>query len=259
MLRPPWLVNGEGNRFMRMRKTLLMSAVTFGAILTCPLVNADPAATPTTPIRHVVVIVGENRTFDHLFATYEPVKGQTVKNLLSEGIVNQDGSPGLHSSAAQQSQADNGDKYSIAPTRTAPYALLPQPNTTFAFGRPLGVADERFPANLPNGPFPLSRYTAYQNSFTGDPAHRFFQMWQQYDEGRNDLFVWASVTAGAGSDGKPPPEPLNDQSTHQGGISMGFYNMSMGDVPVFKFIADHYAMSDNFHQGIMGGTGAGFI
>ena len=37
---------------------------------------------------------------------------------------------------------------------------------------------------------------------------------------------------------------------------MGFYNMDRGDAPVFKFIADHYAMSDNFHQGIMGGTGA---
>ena len=40
---------------------------------------------------------------------------------------------------------------------------------------------------------------------------------------------------------------------------MGFYNMSQGDAPVFKFIADHYAISDNFHQGIMGGTGASFI
>jgi phospholipase C len=40
---------------------------------------------------------------------------------------------------------------------------------------------------------------------------------------------------------------------------MGFFNMNRGDAPVFKFIADHYAMSDNFHQGIMGGTGASFI
>ena len=27
----------------------------------------------TTPIKHVIVIIGENRTFDHLFATYQPV------------------------------------------------------------------------------------------------------------------------------------------------------------------------------------------
>ena len=40
---------------------------------------------------------------------------------------------------------------------------------------------------------------------------------------------------------------------------MGFYNMTQGDVPVFKFIADNYALGDNYHQGIMGGTGADFI
>ncbi|MHC5862021.1 alkaline phosphatase family protein, partial [Nostoc sp.] len=36
-----------------------------------------------TPIKHVIVIVGENRTFDHLFGTYQPRWGQTVSNLLS--------------------------------------------------------------------------------------------------------------------------------------------------------------------------------
>ena len=84
-------------------------------------------------------------------------------------------------------------------------------------------------------------------------------MWQQFDQGRNDLFVWTAITAGTGSNGKPAPSPFTDQSTHQGSIAMGFYNMAQGDAPVFKFIADHYAMSDNFHQGIMGGTGASFI
>jgi len=33
------------------------------------------------------VIIGENRTFDHLFATYQPKPGETVNNLLSEGII----------------------------------------------------------------------------------------------------------------------------------------------------------------------------
>lgn len=41
----------------------------------------------TTPINHVIVIIGENRSFDHVFATYVPVQGQAVRNLLSEGIV----------------------------------------------------------------------------------------------------------------------------------------------------------------------------
>ena len=51
-------------------------------------------ANTATPIKHVIVIVGENRSFDHLFATYEPKPGESVNNLLSEGIVNADGTPG---------------------------------------------------------------------------------------------------------------------------------------------------------------------
>jgi len=42
----------------------------------------------TTPIKHVIVIIGENRTFDHLFATYQPVnKDETVLNLLSHALL----------------------------------------------------------------------------------------------------------------------------------------------------------------------------
>ncbi len=40
---------------------------------------------------------------------------------------------------------------------------------------------------------------------------------------------------------------------------MGFYNVLQGDVPYFKALADTYAMSDNFHQSIQGGTGANHI
>ena len=40
-----------------------------------------------SPIKHVIVIIGENRSFDHVFATYVPQHGQSVWNLLSEGIV----------------------------------------------------------------------------------------------------------------------------------------------------------------------------
>ena len=41
----------------------------------------------TSPIKHVIVIIGENRSFDHVFATYVPQKGQSVDNLLSKGII----------------------------------------------------------------------------------------------------------------------------------------------------------------------------
>src|SRR5689334_17669739 len=48
-----------------------------------------------SPIKHVIIIVGENRSFDHIYATYRAKRhDEHVRNLLSEGIVNADGTPG---------------------------------------------------------------------------------------------------------------------------------------------------------------------
>ena len=48
----------------------------------------------TTPIKHVVVIIGENHTFDNVYATYQPPNRQHVWNLLSKGLVTRPGDPG---------------------------------------------------------------------------------------------------------------------------------------------------------------------
>jgi phospholipase C len=74
----------------------------------------------TTPIKHVIIIVGENRTFDHLFATYVPPSG-TVLNMLSQGIINANGSPGPNAALAAQNSAVDTTVYNIAPGGKAPY------------------------------------------------------------------------------------------------------------------------------------------
>ena len=56
-----------------------------------------------TPIKHVIVIIGENRTFDNIYATYVPKHG-SVENLLSKGIIHSDGSPGPNAALATQFQ-----------------------------------------------------------------------------------------------------------------------------------------------------------
>ena len=73
-----------------------------------------------SPIKHVIVIVGENRTFDHVFATYQPRRGEHVENLLSKGIVNIDGSPGPNYGLAAQHSAVDTTVYSIAPGGKTP-------------------------------------------------------------------------------------------------------------------------------------------
>src|SRR5262249_52873512 len=48
----------------------------------------------TTPIKHVIVLIGENWSFDSVYATYKPRRGQFVNNLLSRGVVDENGQPG---------------------------------------------------------------------------------------------------------------------------------------------------------------------
>src|SRR5579871_2557001 len=97
------------------------------------LTHAAPAASEApqsrSPVSHLIIIVGENRSFDHLFATYQPRKGESVDNLLSRGIVKADGTPGPNYRQAQQLSADVRDSsvFQIAPANQETYAHLPAP------------------------------------------------------------------------------------------------------------------------------------
>ena len=275
-----------GNLFAITRFDVHQSTVTVGSdadrsVVSIPASGPLPAAVParavasavtlaagptTTPIQHVIVIIGENQTFDGLFGAYVPPSGQTVMNLLSEGIIQADGTPGPRFSLAAQNRGVLKGEYTIDPTRAGAYSALPQPETIgeldpVTFQTAGGLPDKRFPATLPNGPFQITRYVPYNTTtaavVTGDPAHRFFQMWQQTggDNHRHDMFTWVATTTGTGGDtkGVTPANPA------QGGELMGFMNMSAGDAPLFHSLAQNFALSDNYHQSVMGGTGANFF
>ena len=104
-----------------------------------PMANAQPpdnSSKTTSPIKHVIVIIGENRSFDHVFATYVPPKsGETVNNLLSEGIIKLDAKknaiPGPNFDRAHQVAAsDIGgvDSFLLAPPKHEfPNDVLPAP------------------------------------------------------------------------------------------------------------------------------------
>src|SRR5277367_3251780 len=89
--------------------------------------SAAAQAPPTTasPIKHVIVIIGENRSFDHVFATYQPKNGETVSNLLSKGIVDASGQPGPNWYHATQFNAVVNDSFSISPSAKTPYQNIP--------------------------------------------------------------------------------------------------------------------------------------
>ena len=69
----------------------------------------------------------------------------------------------------------------------------------------------------------------------------------------DQLQTWVANTAGD-DNGAKPPAPID-----QGALSMGFYNMAEGDAPILKDLALNYALSDNYHQAVQGGTGANHI
>src|SRR5260221_4243142 len=104
----------------------------------------------TSPIKHVIVIIGENRTFDHIFATYKPKSGDGIRNLLSEGIIKADGTPGPHFSKAEQFQAVKPFKteyfISLNKSDKAQYDILPSATLNFS---PNGSAPPPFPSGTP--------------------------------------------------------------------------------------------------------------
>jgi phospholipase C len=207
------------------RLSSLLARVSKRAIVVTIAVCTAAAAAPlqpndvktATPIKHVIVIIGENRSFDHIFAAYRPRPGQSVFNLLSKGIIKEDGTPGPTFSKAAQNQAQVTVTYESAPAQKKAYATLPPPMTggapraasernppfrqasmaaldigippadqqlllTGGTGLPANSVDIRLPnaTMLPNGPYQLTPGIPY-DAYAGDPVHRFFQMWQQMD------------------------------------------------------------------------------
>src|SRR6202167_2955584 len=176
-------------------------------------------ANTTSPIKHVIVIIGENRSFDHVFATYKPKAGETVNNLLSERIVNAERTPGPNFSLATQSAAtdEKPDTFLLNPPTSAfPGSVLPAPlvggaKDSYIPGDRLALAEQSengLPAgyyqylisggtgltsktpdtritnvnSLPPGPFQLTNGTTFlYNAYAASPVHRFYQMWQQLD------------------------------------------------------------------------------
>jgi phospholipase C len=90
--------------------------------------------TTATPIKHVIVLIGENRTFDNIYGTYEPRHRHHVSNFRTKGIVHEDGSPGPNAGlAAQVALKTIPASYFIhQPTSNKiPYSTLPAPNTAY--------------------------------------------------------------------------------------------------------------------------------
>src|ERR1700732_5180376 len=97
--------------------------------------QAEALGRTESPIKHVIILIGENRGTDHTFGVYKPKgRGQTISNFLTKGIVNEDGSPAPNFAQAQQFQVAPQPAYYIGAPKKAKTLYgnrgqMPQPNT----------------------------------------------------------------------------------------------------------------------------------
>jgi phospholipase C len=258
----------------------------------------DPANNVKTasPIKHVIVLIGENRGLDHTFGVYKPKrKGETISNLRSKGIVNEDGTPGPNFAKAQQFSVAGQTSYyvgapAIAKTAYNPTNVMPQPNTngapsaqsatgapfqttaqasvekdidpsdidiltTGATGLAQGVNDTRVPG-VPN----LAGPFPLQSPILSDDDYTGDTTHRFYQDWQQEDCTASTATkannSGCSSDLFPFVMATYAASNKSEGNSMGFYNTEQEQAPILKMLADRFTLGDNFHQSFHGGTGA---
>ncbi|HEX4596505.1 MAG TPA: acid phosphatase [Burkholderiaceae bacterium] len=151
-----------------MKQTTRCAALVAGALAAClaAAVHADPADDTLARIHHIVVIYGENRSFDNLYGFFP-------------------GAEGIEQAGAQAPSQRDRDG-SLMPL------LPPVWNATGT------DFDPRFGNKLANAPFRIDAEPAHlpPSVPTRDLVHRFYQNIEQIDGGRNDRFAAVSDAGG---------------------------------------------------------------
>jgi phospholipase C len=165
-------------------------------------------AKTATPIKHLVVLFNENRSFDHYFGTYP-------------NALNPEGEPAFK--AARNTPIPNN--YESNPT-----LLFNNPNLNAANNVPAAAGKAANTASMASNPFRLDRTQAN----TASQSHNYSNEQKAYDGGKNDLFPLdvgtAGIFAGAGAFGSKAQ-------------TMGYFDGNT--VTAFWNYAQHFAMSDN--------------
>jgi phospholipase C len=186
-----------------------------------PVANAqDRSAATATPIKHVIVIIGENRSFDHVFATYLPKKGETVDNLLSKGIIkldaNKNAVPGPNWSLGHQLSAVDADTFLLSPPKT----LFP---------------NDQLPAPLVGGPSGLNGYFSGSNPCGTSPALTAVECAQESESGLPGSYYAALASGGSGLTKYTPDTRISNVET----LPAGPFQLTNGST----FVYNDYAAS----------------
>jgi acid phosphatase len=182
---------------MQFRPAGSIAALVLALLGACP-VGAQVPDGKLAKIGHIVILFEENRSFDNMFGLFP-------------------GANGLEAARDSAPQVDRNGR---------PYEFLP-PIMNSNLNSP--AIDSRFPAQLPNAPFPIDKYVP-RNVATGDLVHRFYQEQEQIDGGKMDKFAAVSDA---------------------GGLVMGYYDFS--DTAQWR-LAREFTLADNMFHSAFGGS-----
>lgn len=143
-----------------------MKKVLISAMLAAAFMPAAQAASSLDKIQTIVVIYGENRSFDNLYGLFP-------------------GANGIGRAFAEQ-------RYQQVDMNGKPLSQLPP-----TWDKP-GVINKDIPAGLPNMPFGIDAAPINQplSKPTNDLVHRFYQNQMQINGGKNDRFAAISDAGG---------------------------------------------------------------
>ncbi len=186
-----------------------------------PVVTPVVATTPQAAIKHIVVIYGENISFDHYFGTY----------------------PNAANTGGTTFTAATGTPTNINNYISNPALLTANPNLN---STNLNTATNSYPSN----PFRLSPIQAGTN----DQDHNYGPEQNAFDAGKMDLFPLSVGTADSVAQVDETAAPGTAGTT---ALTMGYYDGNT--VTALWNYAQHYALNDHHFGSTFGPSTPGAI
>ena len=213
---------------------------TNGTLSTTTPPTGTPLGQPVTPIKHVIVIFGENISYDHYFATY-PSVAYSGANSADAGEIDQSNFP-----AAATAPANNNLLAPLNPSTWAPLAsptlLTANPNSAAGSGAAY------------NGAYATNPFLLWNNqAATADQNHSPRPEQIAYDNGAVDQFP--------GSTGNTSTVPTSNSSDIPADLSkgqvMGYFDGTT--VTALWNYSQNFAMNDNTYTSQFGPSTPGAI
>jgi phospholipase C len=221
------------------------SSYTAPASITPVTPPASTVAQPVTPIQHVIVIFGENISYDHYFGTY-PAVGYSAANAADAKEIDL-----TNFSSGATAPANNN---LVAPLDTSTWVPLANPTLLTANPNSSSGSGAGF-----NGANALNPFLLWNNqAATADQNHSAKPEQTAYDGGAVDWFP-GSTGSTASADGSPLPMLVaSDTAAEQSkGQVMGYYDGAT--VTALWNYAQGFSINDNAYTSQFGPSTPGAL